>query len=119
MSYQRKRGLPVKIWPIHTLTDDRGNEQKVVNLDAPPIRTKGWIFAQRSSRAEVPGQQKINVVRIGIDADLTNVELASGAELYGRVEYMGKLWDVVAPPAYHHGSSRHTRHWSVDIRERP
>lgn len=119
MSFQRQRGLPAKIWRATLQTDNRGNDQKVVDLTADPIPTKAWIFAQRSARAEVPGQQRINVVRIGIDADLTDQPFDPVGDLYGRVEFMGQQWDIVAPPAYHRGSSRHTRHWGLDIRERP
>lgn len=119
MTFQRKRGLPTKIWPTSVQTDNRGNEQRVVDLTATPIRTKAWVFAQRSARAEVPGQQRINVVRIGIDSDLATQPFDPVGDLYGRVEFMGKQWDIVAPPSYHHGSSRHTRHWGLDIRERP
>lgn len=119
MTFQRKRGQVVKIWPIVVQTDDRGNKHRTIDLTAEPITGKAWIFAQRSARAEVPGQQQINVVRIGIDAALDGVDLDPVAELFGRVEFMGKVWDIVAPPAYHYGSDRHTRHWSADIRERP
>lgn len=113
MSFQRKRkGIPAKVWRVEKQEDARGNTHKVA-VSNEPHDVKVWIFPQRSSKAEVPGQQHINVVRIGVDAAL------EGVELWSRVEFMGKSWDVAAPPAYHHGSSRHTRHWSIDIRERP
>lgn len=111
MTYQRKRGIPAKIWKTELQTDNRGNEHKVA-VPASPHEVKVWIFPQRSARAEVPGQQHINVIRIGCAANLPNVEL------WSRVEFMGKMWDVVTPPAYHHGT-RQTRHWSIDLRERP
>lgn len=110
-TYQRRRGLPAKVWRVQQQTDDRGNVHKLA-VPAAPHNVSVWIFPQRSAKAEVPGQQHINVVRIGCDAGLTDVEL------WSRVEFMGKQWDVVTPPAYHHGT-RHTRHWSIDIRERP
>jgi hypothetical protein len=92
-------------------TDDRGNKHDVASPDnAHEVNV--WIYAQRSARAEVPGQQGINVIRIGVNADLEDVDL------WSQVEIMGKVWDVAAPPAYHHGT-RHTRHWSIDLRERP
>ena len=112
MTVQRKRGQPVRIWTTHTVTDRRGNEVEVVNEAKSPLKVKGWVIPQRSSRAEVPGQQQINVVRLGTESNLANVTL------WSRVEYDGKTWDVVAPPAYHHGT-RHTRHWSIDLRQRP
>ncbi|WP_405056968.1 hypothetical protein OG474_30040 [Kribbella sp. NBC_01505] len=112
MSYQRRRGQTATIWRIVKQTDNRGNEVKVADTANPWI-VKAWATPQRSAKAEVPGQQKINVVRIGVDADL------AGVEIYSKVIYDGKEWDCVTPPAYHHGSSRHVRHWSIDIRERP
>lgn len=60
----------------------------------------------------MPGQQDITIYRMLVDPSLTDVDL------WSRVEWMGYEWDVVAPPVYHHGS-RHTRHWSLDIRRRP
>lgn len=111
MTRQRRRGLPAKIWKTATTIDNRGNRVKAAQMDGPHAVTV-WIFPQRSAKAEVPGQQHINVVRIGCDANL------EGVELWSRVEFLGKEWDVVTPPAYHHGT-RHTRHWSIDVRERP
>jgi hypothetical protein len=60
----------------------------------------------------VPGQQQINITRMIVDANL------DGVTLWSRVEVLGQVWDVVSPPAYHHGD-RKTRHWALDIRERP
>lgn len=112
MGHQRKRGIAATVWKTKVVTDKRDNEIKVADADGPH-QVKVWIFPQRSARAEVPGQQKINVTRIGVDASL------EGVELWSRVEMLGKVWDVVTPPSYHHGTARHTRHWSLDIRERP
>ncbi len=108
---QRRRGQPLTIWRTIEQTDNRGNKVKLAD-EANPWTVKAWTIPQRSAKAEVPGQQKINVIRIGVHADLT------GVELWSRVKYLGRTWDVVTPPAYHHGS-RHVRHWSIDIRERP
>lgn len=99
------------IWKTVTITDRRGNITKAAT-PVGPIPVKGWVIPQRSSRAEVPGQQIINVIRIGVDANLPDVEL------WSRVVYNGKEWDVVTPPEYHAGT-RTTRHWSIDLRERP
>lgn len=111
MTYYRRRGIPATIWKNRLQTDARGNEQLVADADGPHSVTV-WVYPQRSAKAEVPGQQKINVVRIGVDAGLADVDL------WSRVVMQGKVWDVVTPPAYHHGN-RHTRHWSIDVRERP
>ncbi|WP_202868512.1 hypothetical protein [Kribbella sindirgiensis] len=112
MSHQRRRGQKATIWRTITITDNRGNEVKVAD-EANPWIVKAWEIPQRSAKAEVPGQQKINIIRLGVQANL------EGVELWSRVVFKGKPYDVVTPPAYHHGSSRHVRHWSIDIRERP
>lgn len=110
-TYQRRHGLPARVWKVETVTDARGNKHDVANPD-DAHEVKVWIYPQRSARAEVPGQLGINIIRIGIDAGL------EGVELWSRVEVLDKHWDVVTPPSYHHGT-RHTRHWSIDLRERP
>lgn len=92
-------------------TDHRGNKHRMVNMDAP-IPVEAAFIPQRSARAEVPGQAEIDVTRMILSNDLPDVDI------YGRVEWRGELWDIVSPPAYHHGT-RHTRHWSMDIRKRP
>jgi hypothetical protein len=112
VSLQRSRGVLVKVWPTHTITDQRGNTVVAANMDAEPYVVSAAAIPQRSSRAEVPGQQEINVVRLIVDPDLPDVNL------WARVEYLGEQWDVISPPAYHHGSRR-VRHWSLDIRKRP
>lgn len=109
---QRKRGQPARIWKTKTVTDNRNNKIIIADADGP-YEVKAVFIPQRSARAELPGQQQINVTRMLVKPDLV------GVELWSRVEAMGKVWDVVAPPAYHHGTKRHTRHWSIDIRERP
>jgi len=99
------------VYKTHTITDSRGNEVKVANL-LDPLPIRAVFIPQRSARAEVPGQVQIDVMRMIVDANIPNVDL------WSRVEWLGAQWDVVAPPAYHHGT-RHTRHWSIDIRKRP
>lgn len=110
-TYQRRRGIPATFYPVVKRTDTLGNIHKIADEDNP-LEVKVWIFPQRSAKAEVAGQQHINVTRLGVRADL------EGVELWSQIDFMGKKWDVVQPPAYHHGT-RHTRHWSIDIRERP
>jgi hypothetical protein len=113
MTYQRKRrGVDAVFYPIIKRTDGRGNERKLHDPDNP-LPAKVWIFPQRGAKAEVTGQQTINVVRIGTTADLPGVALGS------RVEFQGKAWDVVSPPQVRAGVRRHTRHMSMDVRERP
>lgn len=111
MSHQRKHGQSVVIYRTETVEDKRGNSVIHVTTDNP-WRLTAAAIPQRSSRAEIPGQQEIEVVRLITDADL------AGVDLWSRVDYLGAEWDIVAPPAYHHGTRR-TRHWAIDIRRRP
>src|SRR5699024_12459267 len=66
----------------------------------------------RSSRAEAPGQVEVNVYHMIVRADIPDVTL------WSYVKWRGEMWDVSAPPEYHHGT-RHVRHWTVEIRKRP
>ena len=111
MTFQRRRGVEALIWRVVEQTDDRNNVHRVA-VPENAHKVQVWIFPQRGAKAELPGQQHINVVRIGTNSNLVDVEL------WSRVEFLGKQWDVVTPPSYHHGT-RTTRHWSIDIRERP
>lgn len=116
MTVQRRRnGLSVIIYPEHLTTDRRGNHVLMVDMEQP-IPTRAWVMPQRSAKAEVPGQAVIDVTRLGMSV----LQCPEGYEvgLLSQVAFMGELWDVVTPPAYHHGT-RGTRHWSIDIRRRP
>lgn len=111
MSVQRRRGLPVTLYRSKVIQDSRGNDVIVLDPENPHMTTAAAI-PQRSSKAEVPGQQMIDVVRLIVKDDL------DGVTLWSRVEFQGAQWDLVTPPSYHHGTRR-TRHWSIDIRRRP
>lgn len=108
---QRQRGERLEIYPVKTRVDRRGNTSEVPDIDAK-LEVTAWVVPDRSSRAEVPGQQQINVYRIGTKADIGAVTL------WSRIFWNGVWWDVVTPPAHHTGS-RHTRHWTITIRQRP
>lgn len=111
MTWQRRRGLPAVVYRSKVETDSRGNSRKVVDTEDPHT-IKVWMMPERSARAEVPGDQQINVIRIGTTYPL------EGVDLWSRVELMGSEWDIASPPAYHRGVSRATRHWSITLRER-
>lgn len=110
-SLQRRRGKDIKVWKTRVVRDTRGNDVVMPYPEGPHL-VRAAAIPQRSSKAEVPGQQEINITRLIVDADLPDVNL------WSRVEYNGRFWDVAAPPAFHYGT-RGTRHWSIDIRERP
>jgi hypothetical protein len=111
VSLQRRRGQKARVWKQKVIEDSRGNRTLVAD-DTDVIEVTAAFIPQRSAKAEVPGQMQINVVRMIVDPHLEDVGL------WSRVEYQGKQWDIVSPPSYHAGS-RHTQHWSMDLRERP
>lgn len=111
MSRQRRRGQWATVYRTKVIEDRRGNQTVVID-EANPITVRAAFIPQRSSKAEVPGQQQINVTRMICDPTLTDLNL------WSRVEWRGSSWDIAAPPLFHFGS-RHTRHWSIDLRERP
>jgi len=114
VSYQRRRGQPAIIYPTKVVTDSRGSHVEMADMDRP-IPVAAVFIPQRSSRAELPGQQDIDITRMIVGADVPGIEKVDS---WSRVKWNGSMWDVVVPPAYHHGS-RHTRHYSMDLRRRP
>ncbi|WP_309242579.1 phage head-tail adapter protein [Streptomyces sp. KAI-26] len=111
MTVQRRRGQTARVWKTTEVVDRRGNAVVAVD-ENNPVTVKAAFIPQRSGKAEVPGQQQINVTRMIVSPNL------EGVTLWSRVEWQGRMWDIVTPPSYHHGDRR-TRHWSIDIRERP
>lgn len=111
MTYQRRRGQRATVYPSKAEVDARGNVQRVPDMDNP-IEVRAAFIPQRSARAEVPGQQDINVTRMILTHEIENLDI------WSRVHWRGSWWDVVTPANYHYGT-RGVRHYSVDIRERP
>ena len=112
MSLQRRRGQYAEIYPSVLTEDNRGNELYVVDMEADPIKVRAAFIPDRSARAEVPGQQEINVFSMILRADIPHLSL------WSRVKWAGAEWDVVSPPALHFGV-RATRHVTLSIRRRP
>lgn len=104
--------MTATVWRANELQDARGNTQRVADgTDKFTVRCA--VIPQRSARAEVAGQVEINVVRILVDP-----KWFSDISLWGRVELLGTVWDIVTPPSYHHGP-RGVEHVSLDLRARP
>ena len=112
MSVQRRRAnrIPVTFMRTKKTTDLRGNPVLMVDETNTYSTFAAWM-PERSARAEVPGQQQIDVARL-------IVEEIPDVDVWSRVQVRGGEWDIVSPPEYHHGT-RHLRHWSVFIRRRP
>lgn len=111
-SVQRRRGQEVAFWPETVTHDMRGNRIVFVDMDAEPTRVRAAVVPNRANRAEVPGQQEVDVYDAIVDPDIP------GMGLWARAFWRGSYWDVASPPAYHHGSP-HVRHVTVTMRRRP
>lgn len=107
---QRRRGVEVVVHPSVETEDRRGN--RTVRPLGDPVTVKAWLIPDRSAKAEVPGQQDIEVYLLGTKDDIGNVDI------WSRVEWNGKWWDLASPPALHMGT-RHSRHWTFTLRKRP
>lgn len=112
MTYQRRHGPVVEVWPQKEIYDRRGNRQLVVDMTAEPQRVRCAMIPDRSLKAEVPGQQVINVFSMIVDPSVKDIGV------WARVRWNGEFWDIAGPPALHTGS-RQTRHFTVPIRRRP
>lgn len=110
MSMQRRRGREVEFFGTVERTSRRGDTVKVPS-DAAAWVTRCSESAERSSRAELPGQQGIDVITIRVSA-------ARDVALFDRARYRNLWWDVVAPPSVRNGS-RHVQHQTVLLRRRP
>lgn len=114
VTWQRRRGHAITLFPTISTVDNRGTPVKGPDLDSP-IQTRAWIIPDRSSAAEVPGQQEIEVIRLGIEPS----SALDGAVIdrYSRVEWDGDDWDVAAPPGHRYGT-RHVQHQTILLRRR-
>lgn len=111
MSVQRRRGIRATVYPEIVVYDSLGEPTIMPDLSNPQTIRAAFI-PQRSAKAEAAGQVEIDVVRMIYGTEV------KGMGLWARVHALGKDWDVVTPPAYHHGTRR-VRHYSADLRGRP
>lgn len=111
MTRRRRRGVVITAYPQKQIEDRRGNLVFGPDLDSPQT-ARAAVIPQRSSRAEVPGQRAIEVVRLLVDPSVR------GVSLWSRVSFDGRDWDVMTPPFLRKSGTRHTRHWALDARAR-
>lgn len=100
------------IYPVESMTDRRGNQSFQVTKGSIPKPIRVVQSADRSARAEVPGQMDIDVVTLITGSNL------KGVNLFSRVFWNDDWWDLVAPPARRYGT-RFTKHWTLTCRRRP
>lgn len=112
MTLQRRRGDPVSVYGVKTVTDHRGNRVETPDPDTV-VHTRASVIWDRSNRAEIPGYQWVQVFRVIINADLDL------AQTWGLVRWRGKWWDIISPPEAHLGRPYHIRSTVALIRERP
>ena len=100
--------MPLQYWLATTHQDFYGDAVEVA--DDGPYTTLASVAPERSTRAEVPGQQEVDVinVRVALDLDVT---------LWSKAYFDGRYWDLEAPPAKHYGS-RHVQHQTLKLRLR-
>jgi hypothetical protein len=100
MSLPRRNRQPAVLFPTIVITDNRGNNFKSPDMDAPvPVM------------ATFSPQTKPNTYDMLLDT------LPAGVDTYSRVEWRGDQWDIMSPPAYHVGT-RHTEHYTLEIHKR-
>lgn len=119
-AYQVRRGTQALFYPYVVQTDSRGNKHRVPDFSRP-LEFRGKVSAERSQRAEVPGQQEVNNVQFMTSEDFTRVAQHYNPGEVGvwcEVEMWGLVWDISAPPARHPGP-RNVTHWTLALRERP
>lgn len=110
MTLQRRRGRSVVFHTVQEAVDRRGNAVQAPT--GPSVTLRAWVVPERGSRAELPGQQQVKIIKLGTTDDV------AGISLWSRAEWDGHWWDVVVPPESHYGS-RHVRHWTITLRWRP
>ena len=66
-SFQRRRGQSATIYMTKDVTDSRGNTQRQID-QASATDVVAVFTPERSARAEVPGQQQVNVVKMIVGA---------------------------------------------------
>lgn len=117
-TYQRRHGQEVKIWDDVVQYDNRGGRFVCVPVDENDVPTgtpqvvKAVLIPDRSTIADLAGQQEVDVYQMLIDPDVN-------AGSWARAEWRGVYWDVSAPAQLHYGSGSHVRHQTVEIRRRP
>lgn len=112
MSAQRRHGQTIKIWPVVTTTDRRGNKQQAVDMTATPITTRAQVSPGQSALISVPGEMTSEAITLRLDPGL-----ADTVTTWARIEYMGSLWDVIA--SEYHDGPRAVRHVTATARKRP
>ena len=93
----RHHGQPVVVYPMHTVTDNRGQKSRVVDLDNPVSVKARWVSTSGGT------------VTMGIDP------LPDGLELGARIEWDGGTYNA-GTPSHYNGRVRHTRHWAVELK---
>jgi len=107
----------VKIWPPVKQTDSRGNEVLRPNLNATPIVVPYSGQWDRSSIAELPGQQLIDVRLIQVEYSDRTKKIAPWSEVE-LSDTPGARWDIISPPSLRWGT-RGVRHLTLEIQRRP
>jgi hypothetical protein len=96
-TFQRRHGEPAVVYPMHTVTDNRDQETRIVDMDNP-ISVKAAFVSNTGT-----------TVSMHIDP------LPDGLDMAAQVSWAGGMWNA-GPPAFHNGATRHTRYWAIELK---
>lgn len=109
MSRLLDRGNDVMdVYPEVETYNSRGEKMK--RPSETPVRVRFTSSEDRSSKAELPGQVSIRVVK--------GIARKAPVGQWARVVYDGEEWDIASPPRFTPGMSRSLRHVEFTIRSR-
>lgn len=111
MSVQRRRGQHITFYPWKKVTSRRGDTEMRPDLDSP-ITVRCSSSADRSSRAELPGQLGVDVIQVRVQPNIP------GVNLWAMAKFNGSYWDIVAPPSIRNGKAG-VAHMTILLRRRP
>lgn len=97
---------------MHTYIDRRGNRTVAADLTQPPTVVHAAVVPDRENEAELAGQQTVEVYRVIVGPEATEVTT------WAQIRWHGDMYDVHSPPVLHQGTRR-TKHWTAYIRKRP
>jgi len=92
----RRLGQDAVLYPTITVTDHRGQKSKVADMEHP-VKIKGLFHSSTGGTVTMDIEPR-----------------PDGLDRHSQVGWHDGLYNV-GPPAYHHGPSRHVRHWSVEL----
>lgn len=113
MTWQRRRGEPIRLFREKKVVDQRGNEQLVADPDGVWDTRCAAVFDE-SAKAEMPGQMTLLQLRVLVPWRPE----AGDVSIWSVASFRGDWWDVRRHPAMRVGRGP-VRHVSLWLRRRP